>query len=75
MEIVVRFSQGKVKPETFWWNGREYQVERIPLIFERKDGGRKYLCFSVDCGGMIAELVMDKEDLTWRLIKCAPSYT
>lgn len=75
MEVVVRFDQGKIKPEMFWWNGREYKVKQAPLVYERKDGGRRYLCFSVDTGGMMAELVMDRESLVWRVTRCVPSYT
>ena len=75
MEVLVRFINGKVQPETFWLNGREYRVKSIALVFERSDGGKKYLCFSVDTGGMLAELVMDKADFSWRVAKCQPSYT
>ncbi len=75
MEVVVRFSQGKVKPEVFWLNGREYRVRDITLVFERSNGGRKYLCFAVDTGGMMAELVMDKQNFSWRVARCQPSYT
>jgi len=72
---MVKFTQGKIKPEMFWLNGREYLIKNIALIFERNDGGRKYLCFAVDTGGMMAELVMDKQDLNWRITKCQPSCT
>lgn len=74
MEVVVRFAQGKVRPEMFWLNGREYRVKDIALVWERSDGDKKYLCFNVDTGGMLAELVMDKQDLNWRVTKCQPSY-
>ncbi len=72
--VGVEFAPGKVMPRWFEWKGREYLVKRVPMVFERKDGGRKYLCFSVDASGMMAELVMDREDLSWRIGRCAPSY-
>ncbi len=50
------FSGGKIKPLQFVWRGREYLIKQVPLIYSRSDGGRKYLCFSVDVGGMLAEL-------------------
>ena len=73
--VGVEFGFGKVNPKWFEWKGREYQVKRVPMIFERQDGGRKYLCFSVDANGMMVELVMDRQDLSWRIGKCGPSYT
>ena len=72
MEVIVRFGQGKVRPEVFWWNGREYKVKQIPLVFERKDGGRKYLCFSVDCGGMMAELQLDLQNFQFSIGQIRP---
>ncbi len=75
MEIVVRFINNKMQPEMFWLNGREYRVKDIALVWERSDGGRKYLCFAVDTGGMLAELDLDKQDLSWSVAKCEPSCT
>lgn len=57
----------KIYPIRFTWNGRRYEVKRITMKFERKDGGRNYLCFAVDAGTMMAELVLDRTDLQWRL--------
>ncbi len=47
----------------FVWGGRRHEVKRVNLVFERKNGGRKYLCFVVDTGGMVAELAFDRQDL------------
>lgn len=71
--MLVRFEKGKIRPVGFVREGREYQVKAIPLIYERKDGGRRYMCFNVDCGGMMAELVWDLQNFQWRVGKCAPS--
>ena len=57
----------KIYPLRFTWNGRRYEVKRITMKFERKNAGRKYLCFAVDTGGMLAELAFDRTDLQWRL--------
>jgi len=75
MRVIVEFSEGKVKPVRFWRGMREYEVKNVPMIFERQDGGRRYMCFAVDTGGIMAELVMDKESLDWRMGKCEPYYT
>ncbi len=69
------FVSGKVRPVQFVWRGRQYKVVKVPLVYPRTDGGRKYLCFSVDVGGMLVELAWDLTALSWRIIKCLPSYT
>ena len=68
------FVGGKVRPVQFVWRGRQYPVRQISLTFARTDGNRRYLCFSVDVGGMMVELAMDRQDFSWRIAACAPSY-
>jgi hypothetical protein len=72
--VLVQFMNGIAKPVIFSWRGRKYKIERISLTFDRKDGGRKILCFSVDTGGMMAELAMDRESFVWKIAKCEQSF-
>jgi hypothetical protein len=73
--VEVGFWGRRMMPLRFVWGGRRHEVKQVTLKFERKDGGRKYLGFAVDTGQMLAELLLDKEDLVWRMGSCAPSYT
>jgi hypothetical protein len=57
----------KMVPLRFVWNGKRYEIKRVTMNFERSDGEKKYRCFAVDTGGMIAELRLDKEELVWKL--------
>lgn len=72
--VEVSFWGRKVFPIRFVWRGRRHEIKRVTGKFERSDGGRRYLCFGVDTGGMVAELAMDKDDLSWRIYQCEPSY-
>ncbi|MEK9201146.1 MAG: hypothetical protein AAB909_04205 [Patescibacteria group bacterium] len=67
VDVLAKFSYGRAWPEKFWWHGREYQVVTINLIFQRKDGGRKYTCFAVSTATLEVELDLDRDDLTWIL--------
>lgn len=58
-QTTVNFYKNKIVPVGFRWYGRDYEIKRINLIFSRRDGDRKYICFSVDTAGMSAELRMD----------------
>ncbi len=73
--VNVRFGGGVVLPIGFDWRGHSYSVSRVTMVFERQDGGRRYLCFVAEAGGMLVELVLDRESLGWRIGKCEPSYT
>lgn len=67
IDVLAKFSFGRAWPEKFWWHGREYEVVTVNLIFQRKDGGKKYLCFSVSTSGLEAELRLDREELLWSI--------
>ncbi len=65
---VINFSKGKIIPVSFRWYGRDYEINRINLTFNRRDGDRKYLCFAVDTAGMAVELRLDTKDLKFFII-------
>lgn len=67
IDVLAKFSYGKPWPQKFWWHGREHEIATINLVFQRKDGGRKYTCFSVSTLGLEAELRLDREDLVWSI--------
>lgn len=60
-------------PLRFVWKGRRHEVKRVTMCWEERNGGKKYLCFAVDTGGMMAELVLDRENFEWSLGVCEPS--
>jgi len=72
VNVLVKFFDGKTSPTLFEWRGRSYQIKRISLIFDRTDGGKRFLCFAVDTGGMMAELVFNRQDLNWTMTGCHP---
>lgn len=65
--VEVSFGDDRVSPTRFVWRNRNYEVRRVTMQYERKDGGKRFLCFAVDTGGMTAELVMDTTDFKWRV--------
>jgi hypothetical protein len=74
VNVLVKFAYGKTTPVIFEWRGRRFTIQRISLIFDRNDGGRKFMCFAVDTGGMVAELTMDRTDFVWKITSCTQSY-
>jgi hypothetical protein len=65
--VEVSFWGEKIYPVRFMLNGRRYEIKRVVIRFERKDGGREFLCFGVDTGGAMAELRMDKRNFEWKI--------
>ena len=69
---MVEFDGMRVRPVKFWREGREYEVRQVTMVFERKDGGRKYMCFAVNTGGMMAELRMDTQNFQFSIANLQP---
>ncbi len=71
--VDVRFWGMKIIPIRFYRAGRRYEVKRVAMQFERKDGGKQFLCFAVDTGVNMAELLMDRQDLSWKIKEVLPA--
>jgi hypothetical protein len=75
VEVIVKCGSGKVVPTEFLWRGKTYLIKRVAMRFERRDGSKRYECFAIEAGGLVAELAMDCSDWDWRILKCEPSCT
>ncbi len=71
IEVTADFKWGKVTPISFVWKGRKFEVGRVTITFERKDGGRKFICFGVETTGMMAELAWDIQAMKWLIVGVA----
>jgi hypothetical protein len=71
IEVLARFSQGKMQILRFTWRDRAYDVIRTTIKIERFDAGREFWCFGVQTKTMVAELAMEKANLVWRLVGVA----
>ena len=67
LKVLVEFDGLQIRPVRFWQGIREYEVKRVTMRFERKNGGRRWLCFAVDTGGALAELRLDRENLQFSI--------
>ncbi len=65
VEVLAKFEKGSVFPVKFFIGMREVEVQKINLVYQRKDGGKKFLCFAVSTLGFETELRFDRDNLTW----------
>ncbi|MCH7641268.1 hypothetical protein IID22_03665 [Patescibacteria group bacterium] len=56
-----------VKPRALIWNGRLYGVEKIGLHHKFRQGHTLYHVFSVASKSMFFRLVLNTENLHWKL--------
>jgi hypothetical protein len=56
-----------VEPRALVWNGRLYGIKKIGLHHTYRQGRTLYHVFSVVSNGMFFRLVLNTENLHWRL--------
>ena len=69
IEVVAKFSPGKIKPLYFTLDSQRYEIERINYFWKNYQGQEKLYCFSVTCGANIFQIYFNNHSLSWRLAK------
>lgn len=68
IEVGVWCGRLKTVPKVFVWKNRRYEVKKVTIEIERKDGNKKYKCFGIETDGMVAELRWNMTNLSWQLL-------
>lgn len=63
--------QTKMKPIQIQWNNRDYRIESVGLHHQFRRGRKLFHVFSVTAGGMFFKLVLDTENLFWKVEEVA----
>jgi hypothetical protein len=69
IEVLARFSQGKVLPQEFLWNNKEYKITRVNYSWQERAGLAVISYFSVDTALDRYQISFNNTSLTWRLDK------
>lgn len=67
IRVAVDFAGPKIKPLAFVWSGKKYIVEKVNLVYKRKDGHRELWCFAVSDAANSYVLLYDPDNLRWTL--------
>lgn len=59
----------KLKPLSFIWRQREYEIKAVTYVWHNKNGETDYYHFAVACGVNIYELVYNAKTFDWILHK------
>lgn len=67
IRVAVDFAGPKVRPLAFVWSGKKYVVEKVNLVYKRRDGARELWCFAVSDAANSYVLLYDPANLRWTL--------
>jgi len=69
IEVLARFSRGKILPQEFSWNNKEYKVCRINYAWQERQGLAMISYFSVDTPLDRYQISFNNTTFSWRLDK------
>lgn len=67
VRVAVDFAGPKITPLAFIWSGKKYVVEKVNLVYKRRDGARELWCFAVSDAANSYVLLYDPASLRWTL--------
>jgi NADPH-dependent ferric siderophore reductase len=67
VRVAVDFFGHKVTPLAFVWSGKKYVIDKVNLVYKRRDGQRELWCFAVSDRANSYVLLYDPEQLRWIL--------
>jgi len=69
VSVIMDFNhyQNKIKPMQIQWNNRDYRIEEVGMHHQFYQGKKLFHVFSVTAGGMFFKLVLNTENLFWKL--------
>lgn len=72
IQVVAVFKQGKIEPRKFLWNGREYFITVVNLVYSKFEGWARIYYFAVSDSANYFKLRFNSEDMTWAVVESMP---
>ncbi|MBU0645987.1 hypothetical protein KJ611_00720 [Patescibacteria group bacterium] len=69
VDVIVSFSDNRVRPKKLRWDQREYEIKQVNLIHTATEGAKRLFFFSVSDETNFFKLRLDTELLEWRLVE------
>ena len=69
IEVLVWFAGGKIQPQMFIWNNKEYRIEKVTYHWQEKHGTEQISLFSVSTGCDLYQISFNNTSYSWRLDK------
>jgi hypothetical protein len=69
VDALASFSGGQIRPRAFLWNERRYNVDRVNLAYDARDGRDVIRYFVVTCGPNSFKLSFHPGEMSWNLLE------
>ncbi|MCX5698027.1 MAG: hypothetical protein NTU54_08715 [Candidatus Omnitrophica bacterium] len=69
IEVFALFKAGKIYPQSFNWNNKTYQVQRVTYNWQERCGNQVINYFTLACGNDLYQVSFNNTSLGWSLNK------
>lgn len=69
IEVLAWFCGGKIQPQAFIWNKKEYKIEKITYHWHERSGTEQIIYFSVSTGCDLYQISFNNTSYSWHLDK------
>ena len=69
IQVISKFTEGKILPLKFLWQGREFFVQKINLTYHHFECRAKIYYFAVSDSANYFKLQFDSNSLNWTLLE------
>lgn len=69
VDVLVEFSDKRVKPKILRWQGKHYPIQSVNLIHGAREGRIMLFYFSVSSDTIFFKLRLHSETLEWRIVE------
>jgi hypothetical protein len=69
IEVLAWFRGGKIQPQAFIWNNKEYKITHITYNWQERRGRELISLFSVSTGADLYQISFNNTSLGWRIEK------
>jgi hypothetical protein len=69
IEVCAWFRNGKIYPQGFIWNNKEYNIKEITYTWQERIGRETISCFSINTGSDLYQISFNNTSYSWQLDK------
>ena len=69
IDVIAWFKNARIYPRLFFWNGKEYKIQKITYNWQERLGRETLFYFSLDTGVGLFQISFNNVTLAWRINK------
>lgn len=69
IKVLAVFKNGTVFPHIFEWNSKKYQIDKVNLSYQEREGSSINYFFAIEAKGLVAKVRYNNVSMIWELLE------